>query len=106
MVAPNTPRNRIKYLSELCGDLIYCVSILGITGSGIKNRSSLKKYLIKVKNISKIPIIVGFGISTRDDVKFINTIADGAVVGSALIKGISKKHNFVEKYIRQLKGKK
>ena len=51
-----------------------------------------------------IPFIVGFGISTHDDVKFINSIADGAVVGSSLIKKIDKKNNIVKKYIKQLKG--
>ena len=105
LVAPNTPNNRIKYLSELYGDLLYCVSILGVTGTGINNKSLLKNYLNRVKNISKTPIIVGFGITTRNDVKFINSIADGAVVGSALIKGITTNNNFVEKYIKELKGK-
>ena len=107
LVAPNTPNLRITQISELAGDLIYCVSILGITGSGLSDQSTLSDYLKRVKKHSKTPFIVGFGITTRKDVRFINSLADGAVVGSSLIRKIQsaeKTSETVKNYIIELKG--
>ena len=89
----------------MAGDLIYCVSILGITGNGGFDYEELKTYLNHVENNSKCPFIVGFGIKTRLDVEAINKIAHGAVIGSAIIQEISKHDNpilTVEKYIQKL----
>lgn len=107
LVAPNTSDKRIEYISKLAGDLIYCVSIMGITGSGLSGQSALSEYLKRVKKYSKTPFIVGFGIKTRKDVQFINTLADGAVVGSSFIRKIQKTEKTLEtvkNYIIELKG--
>ena len=105
LVAPNTSGDRIHNISKMAGDLIYCVSILGITGNGGFDYEELKTYLNHVENNSECPFIVGFGIKTRQDVVAINKIAHGAVIGSAIIKEISKQDNpilTVEKYIEKL----
>ena len=106
LIAPNTSIERIRYISSISINLIYCVSILGITGSEISNRKKLKNYLIKVKKNIDVPFIVGFGISNYNDVKFINSIADGAVVGSSLISEIKNniKNYNIKKYVKTLKG--
>lgn len=107
LVAPNTSDDRIREISLVAGDLIYAVSILGITGSKINAKNSLKPYLSRVRDNSSVPFIVGFGISSYEDVKWFNKYSDGAVVGSALIKKIGEKKNsanIVYNFIKRLKG--
>ncbi|NOZ04089.1 MAG: tryptophan synthase subunit alpha [FCB group bacterium] len=107
LVAPNTSDERIHTVSGLAGDLIYCVSILGITGSDLTSVNTLENYLERVRKHSVTPFVVGFGIKTREDVRNINRMADGAVVGSELIRRITKTDDPVEAaetYIRRLKG--
>ena len=105
LVAPNTPEDRIQNISKLAGDLIYCVAILGITGSRVSSNFHLESYLNCVEKNSDCPFIVGFGVEGRKDVIAINKMAHGAVIGSAIIKEISKAGNPVltlEKYIDKL----
>ena len=105
LVAPNTPEQRIQDISKLAGDLIYCVAILGITGSERSHLDNLKSYLYRVEKNSDCPYIVGFGIKKREDVVEVNKIAHGAVVGSAIIQEIANSDNpiiSVEKYIKKL----
>jgi len=107
LVAPNTPADRIRIISELAGDLIYAVSILGITGSDLAAKDALAEYLNQVRENSVTPFVVGFGISTRDDVVWFNEHSDGAVVGSAIIKNMDGSSNLVEstkEFIQELKG--
>ncbi len=107
LVAPNTSNDRIKKISKLSGTLIYAVSILGITGSKLENKKNLQNYLDRVRNFSHTPFIVGFGISTRDDVTWVNKFSDGAVVGSAIIKILEKSNNPIhetKQFIKQLRG--
>ena len=88
LVAPNTPNERIQKISKLAGDLIYAVSILGITGNDLASKDALSEYLNRVQENSVTPFVVGFGISTRDEVVWFNKHSDGAVVGSAIIKNM------------------
>ncbi|MBC8345534.1 MAG: tryptophan synthase subunit alpha [Candidatus Marinimicrobia bacterium] len=109
LVAPNTPDERIKKISELAGDLIYAVSILGITGNDLASKDALAKYLNRVRENSVTPFVVGFGISSREDVIWFNEYSDGAVVGSAIIKNMDEGPNPVEttkQLIEVLKGRK
>jgi tryptophan synthase alpha chain len=105
LVAPNTSPSRIKTISDFAGDLIYCVAILGITGSSGNDMGSLASYLGRVEENSSCPFIVGFGIKDREDVIEINKLAHGAVVGSAIITvmdGSSSPIDTVKKYIEKL----
>jgi len=105
LVAPNTPNKRIQEISKLAGELIYCVAILGITGSKNADNDTLISYLARVDKYSICPFIVGFGITDRDDVISVNEMADGAVVGSAIIKEIQKSNDpigVVKNYIETI----
>ena len=108
LVAPNTPGEQITKISERAGDLIYCVSILGVTGTKSADNFQLQDYLMKVKKYSKTPFIVGFGLKSRKDVKKINALSDGAVIGSSIIKKLEKASNSIlsiQTYLHQLKPK-
>ena len=107
LVAPNPSNERIEKISELAGDLIYAISILGITGNDLASKSSIAQYLNRVRKYSSTPFVVGFGISSRDDVLWFNDHADGAVVGSAIIKnmdGHTKPLEATKQFIQALKG--
>lgn len=106
LVAPNTSNDRIKFISKLAENLIYCVSILGITGSDASSDNHLEKYLKRVEEHSNCPFVVGFGISTREDVMRINQLSHGAVIGSAIIKQFNEDElpqQTVFNYITKLK---
>ena len=95
LVAPNTSNKRIEEISNLSNDLIYAVSILGITGNDIGSKKELIKYLDRVKANSSCPFIVGFGIKTNDDVKWFNKYSNGAVVGSHILNHINADEDYV-----------
>ena len=97
LVAPNTPNKRIEEISNLSNDLIYAVSILGITGNDLGSKKELIKYLDRVRANSSCPFIVGFGIKSNDDVKWFNKYSNGAVVGSHILDHINADEDYVLK---------
>ena len=97
LVAPNTSNKRIVEISNLSNDLIYAVSMLGITGNDLGSKKELIKYLNRVKANSSCPFIVGFGIKTNDDVKWFNKYSNGAVVGSHILNHINADEDYVLK---------
>ena len=97
LVAPNTSNKRIEEISNLSNDLIYAVSILGITGNDLGSKKELIEYLDRVKANSSCPFIVGFGIKTNDDVKWFNKYSNGAVVGSHILNHINADEDYVLK---------
>jgi len=106
-IAPNTSNDRIRTISQMAGDLVYCVAILGITGNKLSKEASLKAYLSRVRKYSVSPFVVGFGIKTRKDVITINRMADGAVVGTAIINIIHNSNDPIKtitEYVKELKG--
>lgn len=109
LVAPNSSGERIEYISKLAGDLVYCVAILGITGTSEANFHELKLYLDRVYRFCRAPYIVGFGIKTRENIIAINQFSHGAVVGSELIQRQENSKDAVKttfQYISELKGNK
>ena len=93
LVSPNTTKSRLKDIVKKTSGFLYLVAIFGTTGI----KSSIKSYSIKAiketKKIvdGKIPVGIGFGISSPDDVKkYVNNGADAVIVGSAFLKLIEK----------------
>jgi tryptophan synthase alpha chain len=90
LIAPTSPPERIRTLDALSSDFTYCVSMTGVTGS-YHNLEDDQKFRIFMENIqhnTTKPFVVGFGISSREDVERVWQYADGAVVGSALIRAV------------------
>ncbi len=86
LVAPNTPDSRIKRIVKASKGFIYYVSVLGITGARTKLPKELSQGLKKVKELTRKPVAVGFGISRAEQVKSLSKVADGIIVGSAIVK--------------------
>ncbi|MCC9021021.1 tryptophan synthase subunit alpha [Bacillus nakamurai] len=89
LVAP-TSENRLKIITEQAGGFVYCVSSLGVTGVRSEFEPSVYSFIRKVKELSSVPVAVGFGISSRKQVAEMNEICDGVVVGSALVRKIEE----------------
>lgn len=85
IVSPITPEQRLKKISPVASGFVYCVSRTGTTGASKKRDKELDKYLERVKKYIKIPLALGFGISSRDQVQTALKQADIAVIGSKII---------------------
>lgn len=90
LAAPTSSRERLRKISDASTGFIYYVSLTGTTGTRKKLPKELSGSLRNIKRITKKPICVGFGISTPEQVKAISKLADGVIVGSAIIKVIEK----------------
>src|SRR5699024_2718906 len=88
LVAPNTSDARMQLIDSKSRGFIYCVSVTGVTGAreGKEVSHSVNRFIDRVeKNITKNPVMIGFGIKTYEDAQKIAARADGFIVGSALI---------------------
>ncbi|MDM8543625.1 tryptophan synthase subunit alpha [Desulfococcaceae bacterium HSG9] len=83
LVAPTTPSERIAKIAASASGFLYLVSMTGVTGSGGLNTSLIADLVREVRIYSDLPLCVGFGISTVDDVANVAQVADGVVIGSA-----------------------
>jgi len=93
LISPNTSKKRIERISKATSGFLYLVAVYGTTGvkTGIKSYTIDAIKNVKKQTKGKIPIGVGFGISTPDDVKkYIKAGADAVIVGSAYLKLIEK----------------
>lgn len=89
LVAPTSKERIVKIIKGGSG-FVYCVSTLGVTGETGRFHPDLLAYLNNVRQLSTLPIAVGFGISKRDDVVGLAPYVDGVIVGSALVKTIQE----------------
>jgi tryptophan synthase alpha chain len=85
MVAPTTPDERIAEIAARASGFIYIVSLTGVTGARASMSANLGSLIARVRRVSDLPLVVGFGISSATHVAEVARIADGAIVGSALI---------------------
>ena len=90
LVAPTTDQDRLEHHTAAAGGFMYLVSTTGVTGSGVNKGDDLESYVARVRRANPLPLYVGFGISTPDDAARVAACADGAVVGSALIRLIDQ----------------
>jgi tryptophan synthase alpha chain len=89
LVPLNSSENTVNHACKIGQGFIYCVSVLGVTGTREKLSKNLNAKVNQVKESSKIPVAVGFGISKKDHIKELKNYADAAVIGSAIIDVIS-----------------
>ena len=93
LISPNTNKTRVQKITKASSGFLYLVAVFGTTGvkTGIKKYTLDAIKQVKKQTKGKIPIGVGFGISTPEDVKkYINAGADAVIVGSAYLKLIEK----------------
>jgi tryptophan synthase alpha chain len=88
--------NRIPKILENARGFVYCVSSMGVTGQGADFHREVISYLSNVKAAAKIPVMMGFGIRTAEDVRPMKDIIDGAIVGSHFITLMREKNFSVD----------
>lgn len=99
LIAP-TSNDRIRMIAKEAKGFIYCVSSLGVTGVRSQITTDIGAMIRLVKEVSDIPCAVGFGISTPEQAKKMTEVADGAIVGSAIVKLCAQYKEDCVPYIR------
>lgn len=90
LIAPATPPDRMESICKSAEGFIYCVSREGVTGEQTEIADSLGAQITAVRHHTKLPLVVGFGISTPEQAHTVATHADGVVVGSAIVRRIGE----------------
>ena len=88
LLAPNSTDERIRNLNAFGSGYIYYVSLKGVTGAGHLDTADVEKKLEQIRKNTQLPVAVGFGVKSAEIARTIAEIADGVVVGSALISKI------------------
>lgn len=101
LVAP-TSKERISKIVKNSKGFVYCVSTNGTTGERSTVNSNIDEYLNMVREYTKIPILVGFGISSRETVAKIKNYCDGVIIGSAIVKRMMKGNEEVIEFLRDV----
>lgn len=85
-VTPTSSPERLKQSSKLSRGFVYYISRTGVTGADTKLADNLGRQIKRIRKFTKTGVCVGFGINNPRQVKLINKVSDGAIVGSAVVK--------------------
>ena len=104
LATPTTDAARLPKVLQNTSGFVYYVSITGITGAAAAQAATVGPEVARIKAATDLPVIVGFGISTPDTAEQIASVADGCVVGSAIVKEIGAGRPVAEvlAYVRTL----
>jgi tryptophan synthase alpha chain len=86
LLAPTSTGDRIRFVAAHCTGFIYLVSVTGITGARTELPPDLAEFVARVRRHTNLPLAVGFGIATGAQAAAVAAMADGVIVGSALVK--------------------
>ncbi len=104
-IAPTTTSDRMELIVKRSQGFIYYISIVGITGARNELSDDIKKNIQNMKRKTDLPIALGFGISTPEQAGMAGEIADGVIVGSAIMREIEKYGNQDDKILIDNVGK-
>ena len=90
LATPTTDDRRLPTVLSNTSGFVYYVSIAGITGTKAPNSTDVAKAVDRIKQHTDLPVAVGFGVSKREQAAAIGRIADGVVVGSALVRAVEE----------------
>jgi len=106
LAAPTSTDERLKRIAAASTGFVYAVSRTGVTGARQQLPEDAQKLVHRLRKYTKLPIAVGFGISTREQLAAVGKFADGAVIGSAIVETIErnpgKEAASVAEFIKQL----
>jgi tryptophan synthase alpha subunit len=110
LVAPTSSDERIQLVCERASGFVYCVSVTGVTGARNDLPPDIKSFISRVRRCTNLPLAVGFGLSRREHIEALSGVADGAVVGSAIMDVIARsepqeKAKAVREYVEVLSGR-
>jgi len=90
LIAPTTPEDRLKEITDVAEGFIYYVSREGVTGEQSSLSIDIDSRVNSIKALTDVPVAVGFGISTPEQAAMVASAADGVVVGSAIVRRIGE----------------
>ena len=85
MITPTTDAGRLPVILDGAGGFLYCVAVTGVTGTANTGGAGVDAQIAAIRRNSDLPVAIGFGISSPEDVRVMGELADGVVVGSALV---------------------
>jgi len=86
LAAPTSPPERLAKVAEASRGFVYAISRTGVTGERVSLSDDARPLVDRLRGLTKVPVALGFGISTPEQVKEAGTVADAVVVGSALVR--------------------
>ena len=110
LLAPTSTGDRRKLVAKESHGFVYYVSLTGITGAKLSNAEDIQHNIGKLRKVSATPVAVGFGVATPEDAARVSKIADGVIVGSAIVKRIASHQKdpamigHVTEFVRSLKS--
>jgi tryptophan synthase alpha chain len=106
LAAPTSPDDRLRQIAKSSSGFVYAVSRTGVTGARLQPPEEAEKLVRRLRKFTKLPIAVGFGISTPEQFAAVGKFADAAVIGSKIVETIEqnpgKEAASVAQFIRQL----
>lgn len=90
LITPTTDETRLEKLLESASGFLYYVSITGVTGAAKADMSAIAPHIEKIKSKTDLPVAIGFGVRTPEDAANMGKIADGVVVGSAIVTALNE----------------
>ena len=96
LATPTTDDRRLPAVVKNTSGFVYYVSVTGITGGPAANASEVAPEVARIQKAANLPVVVGFGISTPEAAESVASVADGCVVGSAIVKMIGEKRPVAE----------
>jgi tryptophan synthase alpha chain len=109
LIAPTTNNGRVKQIARHATGFLYYISVTGVTGTARPQVEEVRKDVERIREVTALPLAVGFGISTPQQAKELAPYADGIVVGSAIVKLIAENSqrndlvSIVSQYAREMK---
>jgi tryptophan synthase alpha chain len=88
LLAPTSTDARIRAVADACTGFVYCVSRTGVTGVRDELPEGLRELVLRIRQQTAVPICVGFGLSRPGQVREVASVADGVIVGSAIVQMI------------------
>jgi tryptophan synthase alpha chain len=85
LLAPTTTEARIRAVAKLASGYLYCVSLKGVTGAGHLDVESVRAQMARIRAVTDLPVTVGFGIKDAASAQAVAALAEGVVIGSALV---------------------
>jgi tryptophan synthase alpha chain len=103
LLAPTSTEDRIRIVAKVSRGFLYYVSITGTTGSGLLFDGSMERLISEIKGCTDTPVAVGFGVSTPEDAAAVAKVADGVIVGSAIVKRLHETPDTLKDYVISLR---
>jgi tryptophan synthase alpha chain len=109
LASPTSTDERLARIADLSTGFLYLISRTGVTGERQQLSSTLRPLVARVRRFTRLPLALGFGISNPVQVQEVQSFAEAAVVGSALVRAIEDRYategeSGIEKFVRWLKG--